>query len=292
MDHCLSILTCPVCGAALTREHSSPFLQCISRHTFDLAREGYVNLLLKKLPGDTKEMLLARRSFLSHGYYEPLSQAINTLVLQYLSQQAEQSHELASINILDAGCGEGYYLGRLKEYLADLPSWGEKQCCYLGFDISKEAVKMAAKRYKAPTFVVANINQQLVLASSSIAVLLNIFAPRNPGEFARVLAPRGLLLIVIPSPIHLLSLRSVLPLLTIEADKQQRVIAQFADSFTLLETSTLEYEIVLENEELLQLVHMTPNHWHLSESTQQMLQTMQDMRTEVGFICLLFQKRP
>jgi SAM-dependent methyltransferase len=175
-------------------------LRCSNSHTFDIAREGYVNLLRKKLPGDTKEMLVARRDFLERNHYQPLSDMLNQLVHAYLATSS------SPINILDAGCGEGYYLGRLQQYLTD--QHYQIQC--IGLDISKEAIRMAARHYKQSCFVVANLKERVVLADDALHIILNIFAPRNPAEFTRVLVPGGLLLVAIPAPDHLLQLRSAL----------------------------------------------------------------------------------
>src|SRR5947199_1528396 len=140
--HCTHLLTCPFCGTHLTQIDNT--LTCTNSHTFDIAKEGYVNLLRKKLPGDTKEMLIARRNFLEQGYYQPLSDTINALVSTALGPETPSS------TLLDAGCGEGYYLGRLQAHLANQMSG--TQCCYTGLDISKEAIRMAAKKYKTAQF--------------------------------------------------------------------------------------------------------------------------------------------
>src|SRR5581483_10720478 len=153
--------------------------------TFDVAREGYVNLLRKKQVGDTREMLQARRSFLEDGFYQPLSDTLNALVDSYLREIPSPA------NVLDAGCGEGYYLGRLQRSLDQ-----KEQHCFLGLDIAKDGIRMAAKRYQAASFVVANLKERLVIADQAIHVLLNIFAPRNPAEFARVMVPAGRLIVV------------------------------------------------------------------------------------------------
>src|SRR5258708_31322560 len=106
-----NLLTCPVCQQHVTKVGN--MLKCANSHTFDIAKEGYVNLQLKKLPGDTKEMLVARRDFLERGYYTPLSNNINEMIYHYLCTEEQVGESLPHINVLDAGCGEGYYLGRL-----------------------------------------------------------------------------------------------------------------------------------------------------------------------------------
>ncbi len=248
-----------------------------------MAREGYVNLLLKKLPGDSKEMLQARRDFFERDHYRPLSDTLNELVTSHINAAS------SSVNILDAGCGEGYYLSRLQQYL--MGRQPAIQNCCVGVDISKDAIRMAAKRYREPLFVVANLKERLVFADDTFQVLLNIFAPRNAQEYARVLALGGLLTVVIPGPAHLLQLRSALHLLSIEQDKQQHIVEQFADQFELIATVPLAYEIHLTGPEIELAVMMTPNYWHLSDETQKNMVEMTDLQTQVEFICLLLRKK-
>lgn len=278
----IHLLVCPVCGSRLAHEEHA--LKCEQRHTFDMAREGYVNLLLKKVTGDTKEMLVARRNFLERGLYRPLSDAVNGLVVSHLHKK-----DFSPMTMLDAGCGEGYYLGSLLELLAERNA--EREHCAIGIDVAKDAVRMAAKRYKEAFFAVANLKERLILADETMHVLLNIFAPRNPGEFARVLAPGGMLIIVIPGPAHLQELRSTLHLLNIEENKQQHVTEQFSEAFALEQELPVRYEMHLRNEEVTQAVMMTPNYWHLSPVERKTIEEKQEMKTQVEFICLLFRKR-
>src|SRR5437660_5926025 len=269
---CTHLLACPVCNAALARGDQT--LKCANRHSFDIAREGYINHWRKKLPGDSREMLQARRDFFEHNHYHPLSAMLNELVSSHI-------HNISSpITILDAGCGEGYYLGRLQQYLMQQqpPSL---ESCYIGADISKDAIRMAAKHYRETLFIVANLKERLVFADEAFRVLLNIFAPRNAQEYARVLAPGGLLAVVIPGPTHLLQLRSALHLLSIEQDKQQHIVEQLAPHFDLIATVPLAYEIHLTRPEIVLAVKMTPNYWHLAEATKRKLAEMTEMRTQV-----------
>jgi 23S rRNA (guanine745-N1)-methyltransferase len=301
------LLICPFCGTHLTSIDTSEdkvatqsrsallssnliltgirndMLTCTNSHTFDIAKEGYVNLLRKKLPGDTKAMLIARRNFLEQGYYQPLSDTINSLV------SVAFDPETPSFNILDAGCGEGYYLDRLQQHL--VKQFPHAQCCYIGLDISKEAIRMAAKRYRAAQFVVANLKERLVFTDHVFHVLLNIFAPRNVDEFARVLVPGGIAVVVIPAPVHLLQLRSTFHLLSIEENKQPHVIEQFAGQFELVNLRTIAYKVRLSREAMMQAILMTPNYWHMPDKMQEAMQGMEEMETEVGFVCLVLCRR-
>ena len=274
----MQLLVCPICNNPLEQNDTS--LKCSNSHSFDISSEGYVNLLRKKLPGDAKEMLMARREFLEHGHYQPLSDLINDLVYTHMPLSSSPP------TILDAGCGEGYYIGRLQQSLLahDYPA----QC--IGLDISKDAVRMAAKRHKQVCFVVANIKERLVFVDAAMQVVLNIFAPRNPAEFARVLAPGALLLVIIPGSDHLHQLRSALHLLNIEEDKEQKVIAQFAPFFDFVTSSPLNYPLQLDHKEILQAVMMTPNYWHLSQEVRAMVEKMKSIETTVSFSGLVFRR--
>jgi tetratricopeptide (TPR) repeat protein/transcriptional regulator with XRE-family HTH domain/ubiquinone/menaquinone biosynthesis C-methylase UbiE len=282
----IDILTCPYCSAPLSQVDTA--LKCERGHSFDIAREGYVNLMPGKHPGDAKEMLLARRAFLEAGYYQPLSDAINAIVGRHLSiGNAHSSYNKPQLPaILDAGCGEGYYLGRLHGAFSHrFPRR------LIGMDISKEAIRMAAKRYREALFVVADLKQRFVLEDQSVAVTLNIFAPRNPPEFARVLVPGGMLLVVIPTQEHLLSLRTLLGLLTIQEQKEQQVVEQFAGQFELIESETMAYSLRLNKAAIEQVVMMTPNYWHVNDEMRQVMQDLEEVETEAAFRLLVFRKR-
>jgi 23S rRNA (guanine745-N1)-methyltransferase len=274
----ISLLTCPLCQTGLRQVDAA--LKCAQEHSFDIAREGYINLLLQKRLGDAKEMLRARRDFLERGFYQPLSDAVNELVCVHLRDVPGPPH------ILDAGCGEGYYLDRLQRALAPL-----QDGCYIGMDVSKEAIRMAAKSYRQLLFVVADVKQRLVLADYAIHAVLNIFAPRNPSEFARVTVAGGILVVVIPAPEHLLRLRSALGLLGMEEQKQQHVKEQFDGRFELIGSSPMAYSMQLNKDEVEQVVMMTPNYWHLSDETRAAMQKMEEIETEARFNIMVFRRR-
>jgi SAM-dependent methyltransferase len=275
---CADLLACPVCEALL--EQTGTSLQCSNHHSFDISSAGYVNLLRKKLPGDAKEMLVARREFLEQGHYQPLSDLINNLVYTHMPASSSPP------TILDAGCGEGYYIARLQQSLLARDS----QAQYIGLDISKDAVRMAARHYKQVCFVVANIKERLVFVDAAMQVILNVFAPRNPAEFARVLAPNALLLVIIPGSEHLQELRSVLHLLNIEEDKEQKVIAQFAPFFDFVTSSSLSYTLQFGRKDILQAVMMTPNYWHLTQEIRDRVEQMETLETTMSFSGLVFRR--
>jgi SAM-dependent methyltransferase len=276
------LLVCPMCGEAFSLDNA--MLRCSNAHSFDLAKEGYVNVLRKKVLGDTKEMVLARRAFFDKGYYQPVSDLLNQLLIEHLALPQTQP-----LRILDAGCGEGYYSGRLSEYLHG----HSESVVSLGIDSSKDAVRMAAKHYPASFFLVADLKADLPLRDGVLDGILNIFAPRNLSEYARLLAPAGLLLILIPGPTHLLQLRQTLHLLDIEENKEQHVIEQSSSYFELLTKRALTYDLHLQHAEITQLVMMTPNYWHLSDEIRARMVSLDTLSTTIDFVCLLFRvKRP
>ena len=274
---CVRPLTCPICHQSLKKAEGS--LRCNQNHVFDIAREGYVNLMTghkrPKIQGDDKVMLAARRRFLGKNHYQPLSDAITKIALAHLPEQNGV--------VLDIGCGEGHYLGQLQPHLP-------AGTCTFGLDFAKDAARLAAKRYPASRFVVSDVNGRLPFTDQSIHALLNIFAPRNPAEFARIAAPGGRLLIVIPGPAHLRHLRDELDLLDIEADKQPRIVAQMAGLFNLQDSQSLTFNLDLAQPDLTDLVQMTPNYWHMTPPKQAQLQAMAYFQTSAHFQILTFAK--
>jgi 23S rRNA (guanine745-N1)-methyltransferase len=197
---------CPLCQLTLLASASG--YQCTNRHQFDRAKEGYVNLLpvqqKKSLdPGDSAEMIQARRSFLEAGFYQPLSDAVNELLANVLADNGR-------FELLDIGCGEGYYSHRLQQYLqqqlATKHTIEPPTVTLFGIDISKAAIKAAAKKYRQLHFSVAS-SYHLPFADQSFAALLRIYAPSQNSELARVCQPNGWLCTVTPAPQHLIELK-------------------------------------------------------------------------------------
>jgi 23S rRNA (guanine745-N1)-methyltransferase len=279
------MLICPICATPLTwGDHTMHAMRCASGHSFDRAREGYVNLLSDRVAGqtgDTKAMLHARRRFLDHGYYAPLAAAVNRMTRAHLAGQAEWDAPA----LLDAGCGEGYYIAALQRELA---ATGTPHHCY-GADVAKDGVRLAAKRYPDISFIVADIWKGLPFASGSLHALLNIFAPRNAAEFGRILVPGGLLLIVIPGPRHLEELRSALDLLGIEPQKEQHIVEQLAGSFVLRQRESLDYQLTLDPQAIADLITMTPNYRHRAPDAPT-IATAPTQPTTASFILLAFER--
>ena len=238
---------CPVCGLPLETE--KPAWHCPSGHSFDVARQGYVNLLTvdrkhSRQPGDSPAQVHARRAFLAEGHYGPLARRVGKL--------AAEAHPAA---VLDAGCGEGYYLTELGRVLPEAERWG--------VDISKEAVRMAAARDKGAHWLTATA-AHLPFPDHSFDCLLSLFALTAEAEFHRVLRPGGLFLQVLAGPEHLLALRK---LIYPELLHREKDAGRDLAGFTLERSETVEFSFTLaENRQILDLLAMTPHFMRMSRA--------------------------
>ncbi len=236
---------CPVCGSALTREARA--LRCPAGHSYDLAKEGYVNLLPANhrhsaSPGDDREMVTARTRFLDGGWYAPLRERLCRLAEQICG---------AGPVLLDAGCGEGYYTAALCE---TLQRHGGRTA---GVDLSKAAVKRAAKRCPSAEIAVSSV-YRLPVPTASADLLVNCFSPLAAEEFARVLKPGGTFLYVVPGPRHLWELKTVLYDEPYENEEKR----ENYPGFRLAGVEPVETSFTLRDRESIQaLFHMTPYTW-------------------------------
>jgi 23S rRNA (guanine745-N1)-methyltransferase len=240
---------CPKCQEDLIEQVS--YWTCSHNHRFDTAKEGYVNLLLAnqkrtKEPGDSKEMINARRAFLEQGHYLPLAEKLVSLIRTRASKQPQ-------LTLYDIGCGEGYYLAHCHQAL-------RKQgltISAMGSDISKNAIQKAAKKYKACQFAVAS-NANLPSAANAVDVLLQVFAPANVEEIQRVLSDSSVWLQVMPDSQHLKEIKN---LIYSEAE-EHKVDAKSPEGFVLCHQESLTYTIHLEAlEDRRNLLMMTPFYW-------------------------------
>ena len=249
-----TLLACPVCGEALSAGPGA--VSCPRSHSFDVARSGYVNLLpgRKKLSptvGDSRGMLAARERFLEGGHFAPLEDAVAELATGAFDRGA------GAQAVAEVGAGTGHYIGVLSERL------GAPDLSYFGFDISKEAVKLAARRHPEITFALADINRQIPMLTGSASVLLDVFAPRNGTEFRRVLSPGGLLVVVLPGPDHMAELILRFDLLSVPDDKVQEVLTDLGTHLRPVDRRDISYELRLTATDALDLIAMGPSARHV-----------------------------
>lgn len=282
------ILQCPVCRNPLL--NSADGYQCSNNHTFDAAREGYVNLLLShkknsKEPGDGKEMIRSRRRFLDMGLYDRISDGINEAVAGNLPGPGKER----VFNILDAGCGEGFYLKRFKEFLAQKPGT-RTSVAYYGVDISKFAVRQAARRDRTMDWFVASIID-LPFAQSSLDMVLNVFSPADFPEFSRVLRETGGLLIVSPGPRHLNGLREII--YPNAREHAPSTISEEAKQYFSLSAETrINYQIELASHEaIMDLLAMTPYFWNIDLKTKARVEALDRLALDVDVEMRVFKKR-
>ncbi|MFG2180158.1 putative RNA methyltransferase [Streptomyces abikoensis] len=247
LNHIVRYLHCPHCTAPLATKDRA--LACSNGHSFDVAKQGYVNLLpgAVKYSADTREMVDARAEFLSAGHYAPIADALVALARDTTDSSAEGC-------VLDIGGGTGYYQSHVMD------SFPEAEGILL--DISKFAARRAAKAHARIGAVVADAWQALPLQDASAAVVVNTFAPRNGPELRRVLHPRGTLLVVTPRPDHLQELIDALDLMRVDERKEQRLSDQLAPHFSTTASRALTTTMTLDRHALTQLVGMGPNAWH------------------------------
>ncbi|MBG6102214.1 23S rRNA (guanine745-N1)-methyltransferase [Micromonospora vinacea] len=253
----LDRLRCPVCGEPLAEATAgtTSALRCPRRHSFDIARQGYVNLLAGRAPhvGDSAEMVAARADFLAAGHYDLISAALSEAATEAVGRLPTSGFGAYPL-VVDAGAGTGRYLGAV---LAALPD-----AVGLALDVSKPALRRAARAHPRAAAALADTWQRLPLADASTAVLLNVFAPRNGPEFHRVLDPAGTLLVVTPDTDHLAELVDALGLLRVDPDKADRVSGSLGGHFTPASSAVHRAELTMTRPEVATLVGMGPSAWH------------------------------
>jgi 23S rRNA (guanine745-N1)-methyltransferase len=264
---------CPMDGARLLREGGS--LRCGQGHTFDFAKEGYCNLLLVQQkatanPGDNKEMVAARTRFLDSGHYLPVAQKVKEWVAELAAE--------GTLRLVDAGCGEGYYLSQLRELGVEA----------VGIDISKWAVRAAAKREPRASWVVAS-NRQLPLAPGSCELVLSLFGFPVWESFRQVLAPGGQVLLVDPGPDHLRELREVIyPVV-----KETGAPPLPESGWVTVREEGLRFRLNLASpSEIQDLLAMTPHAYRLSADGAARLAKLGQLETSVDLLFRLVSPLP
>ncbi|OZT76003.1 putative RNA methyltransferase [Vreelandella boliviensis] len=253
-------LACPLDGEALIRSGNTWI--CPDGHSFDIAKQGYVNLLPVQQkrshdPGDSKAMVAARQRFLDAGHYQPIAESVSNAVLSHAKVQTVDN---LPFSCLDAGCGEGYYLRQLADAAANSPSLS-----LMGLDISKWAVLAAAKqdaKHSPLSSWVVGSNAHLPVQTETLDSVLCMFGFPVVSEFARVLKSGGALLLVEAGPDHLRELREVIyPTLKPERSAE----AEVPKGFTYHSSERVSYSLGLNgSKEIADLLAMTPHLYRAS----------------------------
>ena len=271
-DAVLALLRCPVCSASMQADESGRSCRCTGArtHTYDFARSGYLNLTRPgDGEGDLKDAVNARKLFLGAGYYEPLSNEVNT-ILQALNTQT----------VLDAGCGEGYYTNRM--------ATGDR--AVLGVDLSRAGIDSAAKQAKqnatGAAFAVGSIFS-LPVGDETCDAVTNLFAPCCEGEFLRVLKEGAHLILVGAGERHLMGLKQVL----YENPYLNPGRADLPTEMKEIDRRRLTYTVTVEGRETIEaLFSMTPYYWRTSEADRIKLQKIDTLQTELDFDIFIYQK--
>ena len=273
----MSLFLCPICAAPLTREGQT--YRCPNRHSYDVAREGYVHLLPanqkhSRHPGDDREMAAARTRFLDGGWYTPLRETLCRLIADRLPQDG---------TLLDAGCGEGYYTRGIFQALQNTG----RSFSLAGVDLSKAALKKASRRVPGGEFAVASV-YHLPVGDGTVDVLLDCFAPLALEEYRRVLRPGGLFLYVVPAPRHLLELKSVLYEHPYE-NPEEAILYQGFDYLDIVPVTGVM--AIRDNQTLTDLFRMTPYAWKTPRTGVERLAALGRLDVTLDFRIHLFRKQ-
>ena len=263
-------LLCPLCGKELMKQDKR--YVCEKNHSFDIARQGHVNLLpvqnKRSLnPGDTAQQVAGRRSFLDGGYYAPIRDTLCALA---------KDHGCSG-PILDIGCGEGYYSAHLAKHLnADL----------LGLDISKEAVRYAAGRYKEATWICASA-AHVPVEDHSAGLVTSLFALTMPEEFHRVLRPDGAYIQVLAAEDHLLNLKNIIyP----ELHHKEKFTTPEIPGFRLVESRKLQFTFTVEGMQVQNLLAMTPHVYRIGKEGAEALRRTEALTDTASCVLNLYVK--
>lgn len=249
---------------------TSKSYRCEAGHCFDIAREGYVNLLpvqqKKSLsPGDTIESLQARRRFLDGGFYQPLRDALTEVIAPCQT-------------LIDLGCGEGYYTAAFSHVASEV----------IALDIAKPAIRMAAKTYPALRCAVASV-AAVPLADASADAITSIFAPVPLAEMLRLLRPGGQVIVVTPAPAHLFSYRQAL-FEQVHDHEPSKFAEAASEHFQVVLRKEIRYDISLDQAAINDLLLMTPYAWKANPVRLSAVAQLQSLHTEAAFSVLVLAK--
>lgn len=268
MEIYMEILLCPVCKSEF-KQHDRSFV-CSKGHCFDIAKEGYVNLLTGSKSGDSigdnKDMARSRKAFLDKGYFSSLSDALCNI-----------TESIHAESILDICCGEGYYAEEIANKL---------NCSVYGFDLSKEMIRLAAKRKSKAEFFVANM-ADIPIADNTIDCAIHLFAPFCEKEFLRVIKPGGYLISVCPGAKHLWEMKAALYDKPYENEENSPDLPGFSLEKAI---NAVSYITLADNNDIESLFKMTPYYYHTSAQDKAKLLSLDKLTTCVDFYIRIYRK--
>lgn len=263
-------IICPVCGNFLLKELRS--YKCCNNHCFDEAKEGYVNLLVGSksgsLIGDNKDMAKSRRDFLSKGYFSPLADEIVKIVTESKKEKPV---------LCDICCGEGWY----GDYIRS-----RTDCEMAGFDISREMVKLAAKRKNGISYFVGNL-AKIPLADKSIDIAFHLFAPFHEKEFSRIVKDDGFIITAVAGENHLFEMKEILYDTPYKNDEKPPE----TEGLILREKRKVTEIIHLSTKDDIEaLFRMTPYYYHTSEKDKAKLEAFSELDVTIDFAVYIYKK--
>jgi len=290
-------LACPLDGEALLVNERQ--LVCKNGHSFDIARQGYVNLLpvqqkRSKDPGDSKDMVLARSNFLNTGVYAPIANRLATMVCALVNSLASSfivGDDVISasneISLLDAGCGEGYYTDLVYQYLRQQKP--TTQSLVVGLDISKPAVHEAAKRNKDIAWIVGT-NRQPPLLENSVDIISCVFGFQSFEGFTTILKPGGRILLVEPGPDHLTELREIIYTDVTKTEPMDLAHLE-AGGLVLEDTQPLQFKTgVIKTTAIKDLLLMTPHFYRANKEGREQALNLQEINLSVDVVFRVLRK--
>ena len=263
----MSVIKCPNCSEQLLKVEANNLYKCINNHSFDMAKQGYVNLLISNKNkdlhhGDSKEMLEARKAVLWNGYYKSISDTLNRRVLGLVKENC---------SVLDAGSGIGYYLIELKKNL-------NQNIDYYGIDISKKGIIESAKKEKDIHWIVGS-TAKLPFMDESVNVIISIFSPITLSEVERVLKPGGKFIVISPNEHHLLELKEEVyeTILSRNYDQNEMISNVLTKSYS----ETILDEVDFKKDDLRNLLLMTPHYWRSSVESKEKLYSLDSLKVSI-----------
>jgi 23S rRNA (guanine745-N1)-methyltransferase len=266
----MSTLSCPNCQSILQRREK--VFNCQNGHSFDVAKDGYINLLLpnqkkKPNPGDNKIMMNARETFLSKGHYD--------FLIDFIESSIKSNHKSSDTltnktNLIDLGCGTGYYTRNL---------FRESEVNKIGIDISKSGVSIASRKDKYSTYVVSSIFD-IPIADNTIDTIVNIFSPLSIDEVKRVLKPGGYFYKVIPAEDHMNEIASLVYDEFIPHQSSVETDLSNDSELQIIKVEKLEQKLTFADENLYNLIAMTP---YLYKFDKDILDQLKELLVTISF---------